>query len=71
MPVAQFAALVSLIPDIETSLKAKGESVPRPKYETASRIGAPVESDINDNGEEGQENKESRRNFEETSEEEE
>lgn len=32
MPVAQFAELVKLLPDIEEALGQKGESLPRPAY---------------------------------------
>lgn len=32
MPIAQFAALVKILPDIEEALKGQGESLPRPMY---------------------------------------
>ena len=32
MPVAQFASLVQLLPEIEQALKQRGESLPRPVY---------------------------------------
>jgi hypothetical protein len=34
LPVDQFAALVSVLPDIEQALKESGESLPRPVYST-------------------------------------
>lgn len=32
MPVDQFSALIRLLPDIEQTLKQRGESLPRPVY---------------------------------------
>ncbi|KAJ6006561.1 ssDNA-binding transcriptional regulator [Penicillium sp. IBT 35674x] len=32
MPIAQFAALVKILPDIEEALRGQGESLPRPMY---------------------------------------
>ena len=32
MPVDQFAAMVSILPEIEQALKEKGETLPRPVY---------------------------------------
>lgn len=32
MPVDQFAALVTLLPEIEQSLAQQGQSLPRPNY---------------------------------------
>ena len=32
MPLAQFNTLVTLLPHIETALKGKGETMPRPDY---------------------------------------
>lgn len=33
MPVAQFASLVTLLPEVEAALKQAGESIPRPEYD--------------------------------------
>jgi hypothetical protein len=32
MPIAQFAALVKILPNIEEALKGQGETLPRPLY---------------------------------------
>lgn len=41
MPVDQFSSLVSLLPEIETTLQQSGESLPRPDYSSyESRTGA-------------------------------
>ncbi|KAJ5143100.1 ssDNA-binding transcriptional regulator [Penicillium bovifimosum] len=66
LPVDQFAALISILPDIEQVLKESGESVPRPVYST--------EGDQSDKGKEEQDiadNKSpSKQNIEATSDEE-
>jgi hypothetical protein len=66
LPVDQFAALISILPDIEQALKENGESLPRPVYST--------EGDQSDKGKEGQENADiqnpSKQNIEATSDEE-
>ncbi|KAK3061884.1 hypothetical protein LTS18_005240 [Coniosporium uncinatum] len=40
MPVDQFAALVSLLPEIDKALAAKGVELPRPLYDAVSNGGA-------------------------------
>jgi len=40
MPVDQFAALVSLLPEIDKALAAKGVELPRPLYDVVSNGGA-------------------------------
>ena len=69
MPVAQFAAVVSLLPHIETVLKEKGETIPRPEYDKAEGAEPPdtdqeaaVDSEVS-------ENKTGKKNFEQTSDE--
>ena len=72
MPVAQFGALVALLPHIESVLKSKGEVLPRPEYDKV---------DTGDGGGEGEDEEEEeaaeedgvegKKNFEATSEEEE
>jgi len=62
MPVDQFSALVSLLPEIEEALKQNGEALPRPIY---SGAGDPSEN-------EGQGNQSpSKQNIEATSDEDE
>ncbi len=45
MPVEQYAALVRLLPHIETVLEQKGEKVPRPEYEEQSTTEEKVKVD--------------------------
>ncbi|MCJ1285685.1 hypothetical protein MMC26_005026 [Xylographa opegraphella] len=73
MPVAQFAALVELLPAIEAVVKAKGEVLPRPEYERVERGGGGEEEEEEGGGDarvarEGGGG--GKRNFEATSEEE-
>ena len=63
MTVEQYSAFVGLMPQIETLLSQKGESVPRPNYD-----GAPPPADEDDEDEEDDEKK---ANIEATSDEEE
>ncbi|MCJ1389801.1 hypothetical protein MMC18_002658 [Xylographa bjoerkii] len=71
MPVAQFGALVALLPHIETVLTAKGETVPRPEYDRVGSgdggRGVEVEEAEGSDGDEGG----GKKNFEATSDEEE
>jgi hypothetical protein len=66
MPVDQFAAIVSLLPEIEEALKENGETLPRPVYS--------AEGGQSDQGEQGQANPDnpspSKQNIEATSDEE-
>ena len=64
MPLNQFSSMFSLLPQVEAVMREKGESLPRPDYsgcEKAEVAGQSPDSDV-DSG---------KRNFEETSEEEE
>lgn len=75
LSMEQYAAIIQLMPEIETILEAKGEKVPRPKYEGGKTVTERADED-EDGGGEGKEevmkSKKSRKgNFEETSEEEE
>ena len=68
MTVEQFSALVTVLPHIESSLKAKAIILPRPEYGDGS------EGDGDLKGEEDEEEEEvmrkkGKKNFEETSEE--
>jgi hypothetical protein len=73
----QFGQLVTLLPHIEAVLKGKGESLPRPKYgnleveESGEEEGEGDGMEDEDGGEKGKYGKGSKKNFEETSEEEE
>ncbi|KAJ5486357.1 ssDNA-binding transcriptional regulator [Penicillium desertorum] len=66
MPVDQFAAIVSLLPEIEKALKENGETLPRPVYS--------ADGGQSDQGEQGQANPDnqspSKQNIEATSDEE-
>lgn len=73
MPVAQFAAFLKILPDIEQVLKEQGESVPRPFYSADG----PQSDDDDDNddgatrGKSNQAASPSKQNIEATSEEDE
>ncbi|KAJ5503096.1 ssDNA-binding transcriptional regulator [Penicillium fimorum] len=66
MPVEQFAAIVSILPEIELALRENGESLPRPVYS--------AEGGQSDKGEQGQDHSDnqspSKQNIEATSDEE-
>ncbi|KAJ5946241.1 RNA polymerase II transcriptional coactivator KELP [Penicillium verhagenii] len=64
MPVAQFAALVKILPDIEEALKGQGESLPRPAYS-----GGGAQSDGEDQDKPNKSSSPSKPNIEATSEE--
>ena len=75
MPLEQFGMVIALLPHIESVLKDKGLDIPRPNYEAKGGSGQvdgadEEESDeaVEDASEEGESGK---KNFEETSEEEE
>jgi len=53
MPMDQYAALVRLLPHIETVLKEKGEMVPRPDYESSGQGEGEGEGDGEGEGEAG------------------
>jgi hypothetical protein len=40
MPVDQFSALISLLPEIEEALKQNGETLPRPVYSGGGSSGS-------------------------------
>jgi len=48
MPVDQFSALITLLPDIEQALKERGESLPRPTY--PSDAGQPDKGNVEEPG---------------------
>lgn len=66
MPVDQFAAIVSILPEIEQALKENGETLPRPVYS--------AEGGLSDQGEQGHAHSDnqglSKQNIEATSDEE-
>ncbi|KAJ5919010.1 hypothetical protein N7466_009953 [Penicillium verhagenii] len=64
MPVAQFAALIKILPDIEEALKGQGESLPRPAYS-----GDGAQSDGEDQDKPNKSSSPSKPNIEATSEE--
>ena len=63
MPIAQFAALVQVLPAMEQVLKQKGEQLRRPNY---GDLEGGTDGEIDGGKEKGTEK---RRNFDETSEE--
>lgn len=65
LPVDQFAELVSIMPHIETVLKAKGEDLPRPHYSDTSD----GKDEEKDGGNGSAKTKKGKRNFEATSDE--
>ncbi|KAI9794649.1 MAG: hypothetical protein M1833_000338 [Piccolia ochrophora] len=80
LPIDQYGAFVASLPQIEVSLKAKGEVVPRPEYTTPQSDGggAPNENDVENEVERQVSNEgikeepvsTKKKNFEETSDEE-
>ena len=64
MTVEQHSALITLLPQIETLLSAKGESVPRPDYDST----APAE--VGGDDAEDEDNEPKKANIEATSDEE-
>ncbi|KAL8767032.1 MAG: hypothetical protein Q9209_006326 [Squamulea sp. 1 TL-2023] len=75
LPLAQYSTLITLLPEIEAALYAKGESVPRPDYSRAKSPDNAKQDNDEGEGEEGQEeangDAEKKKNFEATSEEDE
>ena len=68
LPIEQFNTLIKLLPQIETALAEKGESIERPDY---GGVGASAAVDEEDDEEEDEEvEKKGKKNFEETSDEE-
>ena len=65
LPISQFSALVSLLPQIESVLREGGEDVPRPKYDEVKTADDRPVDEVSDRSHEGK-----KRNFEETSDEE-
>ena len=63
MPLPQFAKMVSFLPQIEATLRAKGEELPRPRYEAGSS-----DSKSGDAGSKSAKAAKEKQNFEETSE---
>jgi hypothetical protein len=70
MPVAQFAALIRTLPHIESVLKTRGEAIPRPDYDIADLGGGGGEPPAKRGDGGAVPAKAGRKNFEETSEEE-
>lgn len=81
LSIAQYQTFVTLLPEIEAALLAKGETVPRPEYGAAAPAAAArakdgegdeVEAEVEGEGKEGKgEKRNGKRNFEATSDEEE
>ncbi|KAL9003680.1 MAG: hypothetical protein Q9188_003461 [Gyalolechia gomerana] len=69
LPLAQYSTLLTLLPEIEAALAKKGEKVPRPDFSGAKA--EVVGDDVSEGGDgEEAEEKEGKKNFEATSEEE-
>ena len=68
LPIDQFNILIKLLPNIETALAGKGQSIERPDYSGAGAAAA-VDEEGEDEEEEEEEEVETRgkKNFEETS----
>ncbi|KAF2101860.1 PC4-domain-containing protein [Rhizodiscina lignyota] len=78
LTIDQFTALISVLPDLEAILSARGSSLPRPKYErdkedsAASKVDEEEEEDDDeDDDDEPVSRKNKKPNFDETSDEEE
>lgn len=68
MTIEQFSNLVSVLPYVESTLKSKGISIPRPNYEEwAAGVGDEEEEAMDEDEEDVK--KKAKKNFEETSEE--
>ena len=70
MPLAQFSTLVALLPHIETVLKGKGEVLPRPEYD-AEPVKEESEEESAEDDKKLRKKDVKRKNFEETSDEDE
>lgn len=68
LTVAQFSAFIEALPALEASLKAAGQSIPRPKYDALG--GGTTKEEDEDIPDANEEQVEAKKNFEETSEEE-
>lgn len=71
MPMDQFAAFVSLLPDIEVALKESGQEVPRPKYTDAGLVEEGNEDDQSEQGNNSEGSASPKKNIEATSDEDE
>ncbi|KAL8687201.1 MAG: hypothetical protein Q9224_005219 [Gallowayella concinna] len=72
LPLAQYSTLLTLLPSIEAALAAKGESVPRPQYESVKEaLEGDSDGEAADEGDEVENNGNMKKNFEATSEEDE
>ncbi|CAD6591861.1 MAG: hypothetical protein ASARMPREDX12_005467 [Alectoria sarmentosa] len=67
LPIEQFNTLIKLLPQIETALAEKGESIERPDY---GGVVASAAVDEDDDEEDEEVEKKGKKNFEETSDEE-
>ena len=65
LPIEQFNALIKVLPDIETVLAEKGQSIQRPDYSGAGASAALDDEDEEDDEDEVE--KTGKKNFEETS----
>ncbi|KAI4164838.1 MAG: hypothetical protein LQ342_001471 [Letrouitia transgressa] len=73
LPVPQFAALISALPELEAALQAKGEEIPRPDYGSLEGEGTGKHVETSSGGKEGGEEAsegKGKQNFEATSDEE-
>lgn len=73
LPVPQFAALISALPELEAALQAKGEEIPRPDYGSLEGGGTAKHAETSSGGkEEGEEASagNGKQNYEATSDEE-
>lgn len=69
LPLDQFNTLITLLPQIETALASKGQSISRPDYSNAGASAAAMDED-EDEDEDEAEKTTAKKNFEETSDEE-
>jgi hypothetical protein len=63
MPLDQFSSLIELLPHIESVLRGKGERLPRPGYNGLQKVEESTDEKLTEQGG-------GKKNFEETSEEE-
>ena len=73
LPLDQFNTLITLLPEIETALASKGQSISRPDYSNAgasASSAAAMDEDENEDEVEKVQKTMGKKNFEETSDEE-
>lgn len=71
MPMDQYAAFVSLLPDIEVALKESGQEIPRPNYTDTGPAGEDSENDQSQTNNDSEVSASSKKNIEATSDEDE